>query len=122
MKALIFLFIFFSPYFYGSDIPIDIEKAIEGIVKIKSTEKQGTGFFIVKDTLVTNAHIITNQNGLIPIKHIQIEQIGHQRNTSVRITGIQALSFVPDLSLLQVEGYHGPVLSLGKAYQERKFI
>ena len=120
MKALILLsLLLLSSCVYGNHINV----AVGSVVKLQSLQDTdrgylqsvGTGFFVQsKDTLITAAHVILNEDGLIPIERLKIEQIGHQKNTSAKITELKALSLVYDLAVLKVESYNGPVLAPGE--------
>ena len=113
-QFLISLFILlFSSFLYGNPESVQTEQVINSVAKIKSPKGQATGFFINQDTLVTSAHVIVNESGLIPIESIRIDKIGRIKNLSVRVTNIKAISFLYDLTLLKVTGYTGPTLTFG---------
>ena len=118
-KVLFLIFTLSLPSYLYAD---NVEAAKASIVKIQqlqdidtnSLTRIGTGFFINHNTLVTNAHIVLNEDGFIPLKNLQITQMDREKNTSIKITKLQAISLVHDLALLKVESYAGPVLTPGE--------
>ena len=90
---------------YGQNIPQEVEQVQEGIVKIYTSNLNGTGFFISPDTLVTNFHIVVNKKGLLPIKTLRL-------SNGVKIIGVKALSAINDLAILEVTNYEGETLKI----------
>ena len=126
-KKKILLFISLSlllyPYFCEDNTPVYMAAGKSGIVKIIARGEgqrvdQSSGFFIDQDILVTNAHAVLNENGLIPVEKLEIDQIGHQKNESSQIRTVQALSLMHDLALLKVDNYQGSIFNFGKLIPE----
>ena len=82
-----------------------IEKAIKGVVTVKTNTGQGTGFFITKDGyLITNEHVI---DGATAAGIITYDGELHQ----VKLIGVDARM---DIGLLKIEGNYD-LLDLGNS-------
>ena len=86
---------------------INKEKTAKAVWKIKGNEWSGTGFFISKNEIVTNAHAVSQA---ADIKEITIVQEGDPRRLKAK--KIARLSIRHDLAVLEVEGVVSDFLSL----------
>ena len=120
LLLLIFISLLYSPYPYGNDIPSDVTELYNSIVRlqINGGQWQGTGFIIRQDILVTNAHMLLNEDGLVPLEEVVIDRIGEYENISIKITELKALSLMHDLALFEVSSYNGPALTIERLIPE----
>ncbi len=88
---------------YDQSIPQEVKQAQKGIVKVYTSHLNGTGIIISPDTLVTNFHIVVNEEGILPIETFRLKN-------RIKITGIKALSPIDDLAILEIKNYEGETL------------
>lgn len=94
---------------YRENIPQEVEQAQNSIVKVHTSHLNGTGIITSSDTLVTNFHIVVNEEGILPIETFRLSN-GSKFYKKVKVTGVKALSPADDLAILKITNYEGETI------------
>ena len=100
-----------TAFAYRENIPQEVEQAQNSIVKIHTRNLNGTGIITSPDTLVTNFHVVVNEEGILPIETFRLSN-GSKLYKKVKVTGVKALSPADDLAILEITNYEGKTIKL----------
>ena len=117
ISFIFLIFIYFPFYSIGDTNSPGVQIAQASVVQVTNPHGTAIGFYVGQNLLVTNYHVATDSNGVIPIDKFHI---GQNTQSSVKVTGFKALSALYDLAVLEVKGYNGPSLSLGDLIENEK--